>query len=317
MIIYAVNVHTGGGKVLLDELIAYNTFGPVTHLFVDSRYKNPLLASGNIRVTLVAPNILARFRAEKQMQEIAAQSPQEEVLFFGNLPPLQPIKNKAILYLQSCFLLARVPMPKDSRKLYLRTLFERLWLRLGIKNINEVWVQTKWMQELVRSQFPSVKVAVKPFCPTLPKIEQVEKLFDFISVTSFSRHKNLPTLMNALTLLDEQLSTPVNFLLVLDGENRLSPTQVFGFKNINLNVETKVTRDQLAKLYAQTKTCIVTSSLESFCLPLYEAAFYKLNILAYDTPFARECEGVTAFYKTNSPAGLAAALKKAAIASWN
>ncbi len=305
MIVFAVNIHTGGGKVLLDELIEGRQFGPVSALFVDSRYDVSRAQELGIKTFPVYSNLKSRMNAELDLTKIAAQNPNEEILFFGNLPPKRRLANKSILYLQSCFLLSEISLPKDSLKLFLRIILERCWLQNFIKNINVIWVQTRWMTQLVSKDFPTVPVEKRPFLPELPKVFSTEKKYDFISVTSFLKHKNIKTLIKALEILDAETNKLLSVALVLDSSEIPVKLKEKRFKNIKLNIVNNLARQELAQLYSESKVSVVTSSLESFCLPLHESAFYKLKIIALDTPFARESGVVSAFYSKNSSEELA------------
>lgn len=311
MIVYAVNVHTGGGKVLLDELLEGNTFGPISTLFVDTRFNYQRAQELGIEIHKVEPKLRSRFNAETTLKKIASMRPSENVLFFGNLPPLKRIQNKSILYLQNCFLLSPIPLPKDSIKVFFRTILERLWLKFFLKNIDEVWVQTNWMIKLFKSLFPGIEIFLKPFSPILQPIPRQQPQYDFISVTSLSGHKNLDTFLKALKILDKSFKRKISVMLVLDSKFVPAEMARLQFTNITISIKNSVTRHELGQLYACSQASVITSSYESFCLPLYESAFYGTPVIALDTPFARESGAVTTYYALNEPEVLADVLIRA------
>ena len=269
MIVYAVNVHTGGGKVLIDELIEGHPWGSVSYLFVDSRYNGDKARQLGIQVTAVSPNPIARLKAEFLLQNIAACNPSETILFFGNLPPFKRLKNKSILFLQNCFLLHPVPLPKDSLKVIIRTLFERFWINLFIKSVDEVWVQTNWMFQLFKSQFPMIPLFLKPLQLRLQMISEQKRDIDVISVTSFSRHKNLNVLIDALEILDRSLKSRIIVVIVLDSKDSYEKLEEKHYLNIELSIKNSISREELGHLYARSKLSVITSSFESYCLPLF------------------------------------------------
>lgn len=311
MIIYAVNIHTGGGKVLLDQILVTEELGPVSELFVDSRYDLSLVKNLNIVVHPVRPSVISRIKAEFALRFSAKKRSQEEILFFGNLPPIFRLKNKSNLYLHSRFLITTTPIPTDSFWVLLRTFVERLWLSWFIKNINSVWVQTKSMKELASTQFPRTEIFVKPIYPLMPEVRPQSKLYDFIAVSSFSKHKNFKTLLAALGTLDGKLNRFVKFVIVLDSKNIPSELYEKKYRNLEVSFKNSVNRTELANLYSAAKFNVVTSSYESFCLPLYEAAFYGIPSIALNTDFAQDSGAVRILYENNSADELADALLRA------
>lgn len=311
MIISAVNVHTGGGRVLLDELLLHQRFGAVCHLFVDQRYEDKNLILEQIPTTRVAPRVFSRLLAEFQIQKLANKLPHEDLLFFGNLPPVFRLKNKTVLYLHNCFLFSSLPRPRDSIRSFIRCSIERIWFQLFLRNVDEVWVQIEWMRELTLKQFPNKKVILRPFVPTLPPLPPRAKRFDFISVNAPSKHKNLSTLLDALVLLDQELEQDIEFLLVLEGPPLSNVEELRSrLHRIRLITEYQLDRQALFERYAESRVSVVTSSLESFCLPLFESSFFGLPVIALDTPFARESRVVTDFYFENKASALCQSLKK-------
>lgn len=311
MIVYAVNVHTGGGQVLLDEVITGKPFGSISTLFVDSRFNSSEALKLGLSVKSIAPSFWARLTAERALHKLARAQPKEEILFFGNLPPLKRIPNHSILYLQNCFLLKPIPIPTDNLKTYLRILIERYWVRFFIRNIDQVLVQTNWMLELFNLNYSGIKVQVRPFIHSLPSINSTHREYDFICVTSLSNHKNLKTVLGALHILDLQIKQKCRICLVIDAkENSKISHLVKSFSNIEVDIFYSLSQERLRLLYVQAKWCIIASSYESFCLPLHEAHFYGCKILALETPFATESKKVDLLYEKNDVLTLSHLLKK-------
>src|SRR3954471_1836287 len=102
MIIYATNIHYGGGKVLLDELLQKRMFGEIHILFCDQRY-NPPQCDYPVEVIRVEPNLSSRLKAEFSLKRKADLHGSSPVLCFGNLPPLFKLKNRTIVYVQNAF----------------------------------------------------------------------------------------------------------------------------------------------------------------------------------------------------------------------
>ncbi len=278
MIIYATNIHAGGGKILLDEVLKNQKLGPISAVFIDVRYQLPSTVDlSTISVFRIKPRLISRWNAELKLKKYAAQYPNEQVLCFGNLPPFFRLKNHVLLFLQNAFLLSVIPIPKDKIQVFLRYTYERIWLRLFAKNIDQVLVQTKWMlKNLPMNLKPKAKVQV--ILPSLPQPEPIAKKYLFISVTGSEKHKNLSSLLQALNQTDLQ-----NHRVAI-----ITAAPYLNTQSKNIDFFSNISRAELYKLYQQSKCLIMTSEIESFCLPLYEAKHFGLDIIATDAEFTKE-----------------------------
>ncbi len=304
MIIYAPNVHTGGGKVLLDTLLLERPFGKISAVFSDERYEVPVLSQNTISLFKVKPTIWQRFKAEFELKKLWEKH-KSPILFFGNLPPLFLKTEQSILYLQNCMLLPGVPRETNNWKVSLRLLIERVMLRMFLKNISEVWVQSDWMVEKVKEMDKDLNVKKKPFLPTLPLPQQKEKIFDFISVASLDKHKKVEDFLTALKILDKHLSKKINIALVLNGDAKLISETKKYLKNIFLKVMTQVDRKRLFDLMESSRISVVTSHYESFCLPVFESLHFGLKVLGPKMPYLENISSNIEFYNPNSPQHLA------------
>ncbi len=304
MIVYAVNVHTGGGKVLLDELLINEPFGKVTALLHDSRYVVPAQKRKSYVQVSVLPSLVQRMKAELTLKKILAERPSEFVLFFGNLPPLFVRPKNSALYLQNCILLPEIKIQTKNMKAFVRLTIEKLILKLKIKSVSEVWVQTDWMAQSL-SRWTDVLVQKKPFLPSLPPVKPVEKVYDFLSVTSTAKHKNLEIFLQALKVLDQLTTTKIKVAIVLDEDKAPDFVKPFIAKNIELDVLTKVSRGDLFEIYQKSKNAVVTSLYESYSLPLYEALHFKLSVICPNEAYTNEVKDLVVRYKSDSATDLA------------
>lgn len=299
MIIYAVNIHTGGGKVLLDELIENETFGKVSAAFLDPRY--PLPAGAQFPVFRTEGKLWGRFKAEIQLHHFLKTS-DATVLFFGNIPPFFKPKNQSYLYLQNCFLTRQVPLPRDSHKEMLRNWLESVLLQFFAKNVSEIWVQTAWMKRMTLVLLPKAKVQIKAFLPHFKKVEILPQVFDFLFVGSLSLNKRFSFFVEALKELDQKLDRSIQVAIVLDQQ----PLQVqnLQFKNIQISLSFRLNRDDLAKIYAQSKVFVSTALNESFGLPLYEAHSFKCEVIAPISGYTEDLPFSARLFETHSPGDL-------------
>lgn len=311
MIVYAVNVHVGGGKVLLDELISKGPFGQVTTLFCDKRYTPPSTQTP-LKVISVVGSLKERWKAEFVLKEAALQSPQETVLCFGNMPPMCNFPNKTVVYVQNAFLVPGTPIPKEEPVVYLRYLYERTWFWLFKDRVDEFWIQSNSMLKRMSRINLKTKVLIRPFLPDFPKVTRAaQPKYDFITVVSSKPQKRLDDFLNALIVL-AQKKIQAKALVISNAlkphhealRNRLKDTSV------TLDVSLDASRDKVFEAYADSKCLVNNSEIESFCLPLFEAKHVGLNIISCNEDYALEATPSAEFYSTGDVTALAALLEK-------
>lgn len=279
MIIYAVNIHSGGGRILLDQVLIDEHFGAPKILICDKRYQPPP-STTNIEIYPIPPSLLKRWEAEFLLRHLSESNPNFNIVCFANLPPLLKLKGKTTLFLQNALLLNSAPFFIDSLKNMLRLFYEKIWLNLFIKNIDDAVVQTESMR-FGLSQMTKKNIDVRPIPPKLPNLPPLPKKYDFICVTGVAPHKRLKLVIEAW----EQLATPPKLLLITDTDLN---DQNLNKKNIT-NV-TDVSREELFNYYRESRFLLVASKIESYCLPIYEAKHFGLKVLAPDEPYARDAQ---------------------------
>lgn len=285
MIIYAINISSGGGKVLLDELISRSTFGKVHYLFLDSRYSPPKELDQSIDVILIKPRLFHRLIAELKLRKTCDANPNLDLLSFGNLPPFFKQKSKVIVYLQNAFLLPGAPIPRDGWRPIARNFYERLIWFLFKKNINEVWVQTPWMSSKIPK---SILCFVRPILPQLPNLKSKEtKNIKFLCVTGTNYHKNLvPFLKILLSKKIEDISLYIVIDNLLNNSNLLKTLDQCQKVWPSFRFVTSLERAELFELYQRAHYLVNTSDIESFCLPIYEALNFRLQVISLKRGFS-------------------------------
>lgn len=284
MIIHAVSIHSGGGKVLLDHLLSEEIFGKISNLICDERYILPSYCPDHISIHRIKPRLLNRWKAEILLKTISNSLPHEDILCFSNLPPAFRLKTKVILYLQNALLLPNTRLYATTFRSYARLVYEKCWLNFFLKNCDEVWVQTQWMKNAFAKKGKST--LIKSFLPILPRPDDsIIKKYDFITVSGSAPHKRLYELLEAW----QNLSSPAPRLLVIaDCLSLRLKNKLDDLKFKNVTYKTNVSRDEVFIHYQESRNLILTSRMESFCLPLYEAKHFNLKIIAPDEGYTHD-----------------------------
>jgi hypothetical protein len=123
VIIYAPNVHKGGGLVLLNELINGSTNDSIFAI-LDSRAKNQIILPSNYEIKWVYPTFISRAIAEIVLW--LNSNVNKTVLCFHGLPPVMRTRGRVIVFLQNKNLICKNDIKYFKLWSYLRVKIERL-----------------------------------------------------------------------------------------------------------------------------------------------------------------------------------------------
>lgn len=328
LIIQASNIHEGGGRVLLKDLLSEllnnssleaSVETPIV-LFIDKRFN--ILADiqkatqNSIRIFEVTPSIISRITAEFQIWFLARKHPTAKILCFGNLPPLLPIKNKVLLYFHTVLYFHEFIGIKSNFRLRIKHSIERWWVKWGLRSVNEVLVQSSFVSDHFKNNFNFTKIKIFPFrSPFQDEINEnhiQDKSADFVYLAAGTHHKNHKNLIKAWIYLSKEHVLPSLHLTVDERyEEVLQLIQTakdeFGAKIVNHGT---LTHKEAMLLYAQSKAVIFPSLCESFGLPLLEAKKMKLPILASELDYVRDLVDPNESFDPSSERSIARAVKR-------
>jgi len=299
LLLYAPNVHTGGGLVLLQSLLAAWPVGRSLVAWLDARAQAVLSPPTSAKVHWVRATPGARLGAEFALR--ASGTMRDRLLCFHGLPPLLPNAAPIWLFQQNRNYLGQVPLAAFGWKTRQRLRFEQAisrWLR---HRVARYWVQTPSMARAVQAWYglTPADIRVLPFAPPAPPpaVPAVPR-WDFVYVADGEAHKNHRLLVEAWRLLAEQGLRPSLALTLSTRDTALADwvqaqAQAHGLAIINLG---PLPHAEVLALYAQARALVFPSRGESFGLPLIEARQAGLPILAGEMDFVRDvCTPVQAF----------------------
>lgn len=313
LFVHAINVHQGGGAVLLCELLRAIPLDVETIVNVDDRMAVPADLPDHIYFERVEPTLLGRFAAERRLADTVA--PDDRVLCFGNLPPLFRLRCEAVVFLQNRYLVDPcAPLGSLPLKPRIRLWLERAWLRGRRLNASRYIVQTPSMQRLAAQQL-GVPVICAPFVPVgvLGQVGgRTGQQFDFLYVASGEAHKNHAALIEAWGLLaDEGVFPSLALTLAPEYAPALSAhvaqAAACGLHIQNVGV---LSHDGVLAMYRASGALIYPSSFESFGLPLIEARQAGLPVLAPELDYVRDVTDPDETFDPRSPISIARAVRR-------
>ncbi len=262
IVLYAPNVHTGGGLVLLRALLlAWPKNRPLI-AFLDARAPQLIPLDNSCLVSWVAPQLGARLRAEFALRTAAGSA--RAVLCFHGLPPLLPTSAQVFVFLQNRLYFDRMSMSHFAWKTRLRLGYERFVATVFRHRVRQYLVQTPAMERAViqwcaaHPPSPTLPVKIFPFIDALPepsaRVARTTK-WDFVYVGDGEAHKNHRGLLAAWRLLAQQGIRPSLALTLSPHDKPLiravkSAHDQSGVHICNLG---EIPRDKITELYASAR----------------------------------------------------------------
>ena len=327
LFIHASNVHVGGGRELLRTLLASDQIKTnKAVLLADARMPLAAELPDTLLVKRICPTVRERFKAEVWLRDNVG--PGDDVLCFGNLPPLFKSQGRVAVFVQNRYLLNDVVLAGFPLKTRLRLAVERWWFRCFAGHTDGFIVQTPGMQSALLSTLAQnhsdawEKIAIIPFvetaagyirsCKTTGRARNAADT-TFLYVASGEPHKNHRNLIEAWQLLALENLFPRLVLTIDEGRHpdlvvcmQSSKTQ----HRVVLDNRGTLPRDQVDALYAAADVLINPSFFESFGLPLIEARQAGLPVLAPELDYVRDVLDPEETFDAASPRSIARAVKR-------
>ncbi|MDE9563762.1 glycosyltransferase [Xenorhabdus bovienii] len=186
---------------------------------------------------------------------------------------------------------------KKEIKLWLYKNFYSLFLKMNIKFAFSFIFQTNWIKNAFIKKF-NVNTTMKVIKPDIElpfdisrNMPDTDHNLLFYPASPFI-YKNQSILIEALSLLNKEFLDKNKIKLILTIEK--SDLNLNRHKDIIKNYDNyieftgKLNINQVFSYYSKSKIILFPSKLETFGLPLLEAAKFKKSIICSDLPYARE-----------------------------
>lgn len=303
-------VNKGGGAVIFRYLMDTILAGPHRDKFfflLDPRFVRPDTLTTNY--TVIPNKISARIKFFKLHKD-----DYKAVLCFANTPPPVKMSARAYTYFHNQKLL-EAPSNK-FKKMFVSQYVKYLYVKLYNRNTDKYIVQTPHMVEMLADVGlkKTSDILTIPFYDSSryagggkPFAERVKDEFVFIS--NPTPQKNYPNLLNAWEHLLQNGHTPVLHVTIDDTAPDLTE-RVRQLNERGARIVNHVYLDP-RELYFNCQWLIFPSLMESFGLPLIEAAESGMKILASELPFVYDVIKPSLTFDQNDPAAIANAVLRA------
>ena len=322
ILLSAFGIHMGGGLVLLNALTGCMVESLKEVLF-DSRIEPEAgKAFFGGQVTYVRRSFLARLVSLFKLASHAA--PQDVLFCFNSLPPLRKPKCRVINYVHAPHFAGAHRGIKYATLTTIRMAIERSWFRFGIRNCDEIWVQTESMADALNVSYPGSVVKVMPFVDDvlISALDKIQisldsKLDDYSGLCFFYPadavgHKNHDNLLQAWRILAlagkfpglRLTLQPREFERVM-AQAKVKQSSLKAVKNLG-----PLSRGAVFEEYSKCSALIFASKAETFGLPMLEATALGVPVIAAEKDFVRDvCMPIQTFDPA-SPRSIARAVER-------
>lgn len=311
-ILYAPNVHKGGGATLLESLLSEVPRQFDVVFFIDVRFRSRLPQDFSNNIIWVKPTLSSRLAAEITL---FFKLKSEDVLFcFGGIPPLFAVCEKLIIFQQNRNLLGLSSLKIFDLKTQIRLGLERVVCRLFNYKVAFYIVQTESMSREVSCWSRGANIKIAPFRAKFINVKNnsSQKKWDYIYISDGTGHKNHGNLLEAWRLLSLEGIRPSLGLTVGDEHQNLI-SQIHDLNaNYGLKIENlgHIPHVDMQLIYTQARALIYPSISESFGLPLVEASELGVPILASELDYVRDVCNPVHTFDPSSATSIARAVKR-------
>ncbi|RME60373.1 hypothetical protein D6779_02325, partial [Candidatus Parcubacteria bacterium] len=162
LVLYAPNVHQGGGRTLLLPVLKELAGNPAAGMILDHRLRIPDSLAIKGPMIRVFPDLKSRLVLEYRLRRLLGD--RTIVLCMGNLPPLLARQGQQVVFLQNRYLVDHQSLAGFELPIRLRIALERRWLKACSNRVIAWVVQGATMAGLVRSQLDADTI-VMPLVP--------------------------------------------------------------------------------------------------------------------------------------------------------
>lgn len=190
------------------------------------------------------------------------------------------------------------PFLSNQRVLWMYKTVFRFFVKRSLKPDTEVFVQLECIKNRFSNTFKTDKSRIHVItpegmseaCPSTPSPMKVDPEYcNLIYPATPFLHKNHKVLIKALQILEKYKKFKINLYLTCTKVQVKDLCDLpLGDHGIRVTYLGYIHQEELKSLYRQVDALLFPSKIESFGLPLIEAASYGLPIAAADTDFARE-----------------------------
>jgi glycosyltransferase involved in cell wall biosynthesis len=233
-----------------------------------------------------------------------------KILYLSGTPPIVPIN----AFIFCCFQNENIFYNKKNfffEWFFSKDVFRYFFFIIFKKNV-DLWIVFSPHAKtiLLKKSIPEYKIKmINIFNNIKNKKKKYKKKYDFIYPAALMAHKNHRNLINALIILSKKNIYPKILLTLNSNETKISGILQL-IRKFKLNIKFKhFTYSKMNYAYNSSHALIYPSLRETIGLPLLEAAYNNLTILASNKQFATQFITPDILFEPTNPNDIAKKIK--------
>ena len=305
--IIAPNIKSGGGLELLLYLVEY----------IQSKYPNlkcMVYVDSSLKMIQSNSNVTVIHMASKIEKIKLFYKKSNNSLYFGNLPPLLKSENSVVYFHNLYLLMPFKKLMKTSVKFFIKYFLQQLYIKYFISNADMVACQNDHIKDKFIEKYSFQSVKLLPFFRVcdIKLLKENEKKYDFCYVSLAHLHKNHHRLIEACEILSNDNISFSLALTIEDGHEDLIKKIEYVKQKGKVNIVNlgKLPKEEVCKLYAQSKCLVFPSTEETFGLGLVEAVNMDLDVIASDLDYVYQSIEPSLVFDPSSSLDISLKMKK-------
>jgi glycosyltransferase involved in cell wall biosynthesis len=282
LLVDAIYLNSFGGKTIL-ELFFTKLKDLEYHIILDNRLKSKIIYERKIK-NFTFIHASHRNRKNFYLKNINRFS---SILCLANIPPPVHTSVNTSIFFHNSLLLNPLSHPV-SFKSQIINFFKLNYIKYYNQNDYNWIVQTPYIYKLLRKNLMinSEQIFIYPIFKEKSKSSSTKKIINnFVYVSSAVSHKNHKRLVKSFIEAANKADKVITLHLTLNKEDL---TENIYPKNLKVKFHGTLSRDSVNKLYDSCDFAIYPSLVESFGLPLIEAANHGCKVIASNLPYVHE-----------------------------
>ena len=312
IVIIASDIHTGGGKVVLNDFLnaAKQMLSINFYVLVDERFNLEGFNSNNISFEKISKTQRI-FYVNKVVSEIV--NIEDVIINISGLPYFKRYPCSKVQFIMNRYFIENYPTVGLPLLVRLRLAFQKVAFSYFLKYTDYIFVQNSVMRDLLlKLGFKNDIIEVIPYKNIDKVIFQDQKIKEsFLYVASEEVHKNHLNLVKAWIRMSEENIYPTLYLTI-DDKTELYKKILIDIQKFNLriNVLSNIPREELLKYYDKVSALIYPSYFECFGIPLIEAKNHNLPVIASELDYVRDFVNPVESFDPHSPKSISRAVRR-------
>lgn len=192
-------------------------------------------------------------------------------------------------------------LKKNERKFWFYKNIYPFFIKRYLEYAQKIIVQTEWIKKEFSRKFGYSKkniFVIKPkiFLPNASEVTSKLKFRDKVRIfypatpLIYKNHKLIIEVINSLNLKIPNLANKIECIFTFSKEENIFLTSIINKYNLESIIKLigKIEYKEVLQYYKSSDLLIFPSYIETLGLPLIEAQYFNLKILAIDLPYSRE-----------------------------